>query len=180
MTGQAARKISPMKAKIIVGLGAALLASIAIAAIAAVASLTLTRPAPEVTFNALTGEPFATSELRGKVVVVNFWATWCPDCIKEMPKLVDTHRKFAARGYETIAVAVRQDKPEDVARYNAKHALPFRIALDRSGEVAREFGNVRLTPTTIVIDKKGKIVRKYVGEPDWAEFHQLVERELRS
>jgi peroxiredoxin len=169
-----------MKAKLIVGLGAALLASIAIAAIATVASLTLTRPAPEVRFNGLTGETFATSELRGKVVVVNFWATWCPDCIKEMPKLVDTHRKFAARGYETIAVAVRQDKPDDVARFNAKHVLPFRIALDRSGEVAREFGNVRITPTTFVIDKKGKILRKYVGEPNWAEVHQLVERELGS
>jgi peroxiredoxin len=169
-----------MKAKLIVGLIAALLASLAIAAIAAVSSLTLTRPAPEVRFNALTGETFATSELRGKVVVVNFWATWCPDCIKEMPKLVDTHRKFAARGYETVAVAVRQDTPDDVARFNAKHALPFRIALDRSGEVAREFGNVRLTPTTFVIDKKGKILQRYVGEPNWTELHHLVERELRS
>jgi len=169
-----------MKAKIIVGLCAALLASIAIAAIAAVASLTLTRPAPEVRFKALAGETFTTSELRGKVVVVNFWATWCPDCVKEMPKLVDTHRKFAARGYETIAVAVRQDNPDDVARFNAKHALPFRIALDRSGEVAREFGKVRITPTTFVIDKKGKILQRYVGEPNWTELHRLVERELGS
>jgi peroxiredoxin len=172
--------MSGMKAKLIVGLAAALLASLAIAAIAAVASLTVTRPAPEVRFNVLTGENFATSELRGKVVVVNFWATWCPDCVKEMPKLVDTHRKFAARSYETIAVAVRQDNPADVARFNAKHALPFRIALDRSGEVAREFGNVRITPTTFVIDKQGRIVRKYVGEPDWTELQGLVERELRS
>jgi peroxiredoxin len=169
-----------MKAKIIVGLGAALLASIAIAAIAAVASLTLTRPAPEVTFSAISGETFATSDLRGKVVVVNFWATWCKDCIKEMPKLVDTHRKFAARGYETIAVAVRQDTAENIARFNTKHALPFRVVFDRSGALAREFGNVRLTPTTFVIDKNGKVLQRYIGEPDWAEFHKLVERELRS
>ncbi len=169
-----------MKAKILVGLVAALLASLAIAAIAAVASFTITRPAPEVKFNPLTGETFATSDLRGKVVVVNFWATWCPDCVKEMPKLVDTHRKFAARSYETVAVAVRQDKAEDLARFTAQHALPFRIAFDRSGEIAREFGNVRITPTTFVIDKNGKIVRKYVGEPNWSELHQLLERELRS
>src|SRR6185503_14233124 len=132
MTGARRPENVAMKAKLIVGLAAALLASLAIAAIAAVASFTVTRPAPEVTFNALTGETFATSELRGKVVVVNFWATWCPDCVKEMPKLVGTHRKFAARGYETIAVAVRRDDPADVAKFNAKHALPFRIALDRS------------------------------------------------
>src|SRR4030095_7981395 len=140
MTGLAARKMSPMKAKVIVGLGAALLASIAIAAIAAVASLTLTRPAPEVKFNGLTGDTFTTSDLRGKVVVVNFWATWCPDCIKEMPKLVDTHRKFATRGYETVAVALAQAKAEDIARFDAKHALPLRIGFDCSGEIARARG----------------------------------------
>ena len=181
MAGFTTRKIAPMRtARIIVSVGAALFAAVAIGAIAAVSSMTITRPAPEVRFNALSGEPFVTSELRGKVVVVNFWATWCPDCIKEMPKLVDTHRKFAGRDYETIAVAVRQDKPEDVVRFNATHALPFRIALDRSGEVAREFGNVRITPTTLVIDKKGKILQRYVGEPNWSELHKLIERELRS
>jgi peroxiredoxin len=169
-----------MKARIIIGLGAALLASIAIAAIAALASLTLTRPAPEVKFSALSGESFSTSELRGKVVLVNFWATYCGPCIKEMPKVVDAHRKFSARGYETIAVAVRRDDPERVAQFAAKHALPFKVAIDSSGEVGREFGNVRITPTVFLIDKNGKVLRRYVGKPDWAEFHRLVERELRS
>ena len=169
-----------MKAKLIIGLGAALLASIAIAAIAAVASLTLTRPAPEVKFSTLAGDTFSTSELRGKVVLVNFWATYCAECLKEMPKLVDAHRKFSPRGYETIAVAVRRDDPDRVARFAAKHALPFKVALDSSGELGREFGNVRITPMSFLIGKNGKIVRRYVGEPDWTEFHQLVERELRS
>jgi peroxiredoxin len=169
-----------MKAKLIIGLGAALLASIAIAAIAAVASLTLTRPAPEVKFSTLAGDTFSTSELRGKVVLVNFWATYCAECLKEMPKLVDAHRKFSPRGYETIAVAVRRDDPDRVARFAAKHALPFKVALDSSGELGREFGNVRITPMSFLIGKNGKILRRYVGAPDWAEFHQLVERELRS
>jgi len=169
-----------MKAKLIIGLGAALLASIAIAAIAAVASLTLTRPAPEVKFSTLAGDTFSTPELRGKVVLVNFWATYCAECLKEMPKLVDAHRKFSPRGYETIAVAVRRDDPDRVARFAAKHALPFKVALDSSGELGREFGNVRITPMSFLIGKNGKIVRRYVGEPDWTEFHQLVERELRS
>ena len=167
-------------AKIIVSIGAALFAAVAIGAIAAVSSMTITRPAPEVRFNALSGEPFATSDLRGKVVVINFWATWCPDCIKEMPKLVDTHRKFAGRAYETVAVAVSKDRREDVVRFNAAHALPFRTVFDQSGEVAREFGNVRITPTTIVIDKHGKILKRYVGEPKWSELHELLEREVRS
>ena len=169
-----------MKAKIIIGLGTALLASITIAAIAAVASLRLTPPAPEVKFSALSGETFSTSELRGKVVVVNFWGTYCGPCIKEMPKVVEAHRKFSARGYETIAVAVRRDDPERVAQFAAKHALPFKVAIDSSGELGREFGNVRVTPTVFLIDKNGKVLRRYVGKADWTEFHQLVERELRS
>jgi peroxiredoxin len=168
------------KAKIIVGLGAALLASVAIAAIAAVASFTLTRPAPEVKFNAISGESFSTSELRGKVVLVNFWATYCPDCLKEMPKLVDAHRKFAPRGYETIAVAVWRDDPARVAQYSAQNALPFKVAVDTSGEIGREFGKVRLTPMSFLIDKNGRVLRRYVGELDWTEFHKLVEKALAS
>ena len=169
-----------MKAKIIIGLGAALLASLAIAAIAAVASLTLMPPAPEVKFSTLAGDSFSTSELRGKVVLVNFWATYCGPCIKEMPKVVDAHRKFSARGYETIAVAVRRDDPERVAQFAAKHALPFKVAIDSSGELGREFGNVRITPMGFLIDKNGRVLRRYVGKLDWAELHRLVERELRS
>ena len=174
------RTMAPMKAKIVVGVGAALLASLAIAAIAAVASLTLTRPAPEVKFSALSGETFTTSELRGKVVLVTFWATYCGPCIQEMPKMVDAHRKFSARGYETVAVAVKGDDPARVAQFKARHALPFTVALDSSGELARAFGNVRITPTGFLIDKNGKVLRRYVAEPDWTELHRLVERELRS
>lgn len=172
--------MAPMKAKILVGLGAALLASVTIAAIAAVASFTLTRPAPEVQFKAISGETFSTSELRGKVVLVNFWATYCGPCMKDMPKVIDAHRKFSPRGYETIAVAVWRDDPDRVAQYTSKHALPFRVALDSSGELAREFGNVRITPTIFLIDKNGKVLRRYVGEPDWTELHKLAERALAS
>jgi peroxiredoxin len=169
-----------MKAKMIVGLGAALLTSVAIAGLAAVASMTLARPAPEVKFRALSGEAFSTTDLRGKVVLLNFWATYCGPCMQEMPKMVEAHRKFAPRGYETVAVTVRQDDPDRVGQYVAKHALPFKVALDRSGELAREFGNVRITPTIFLIDKNGKVLRRYVGEPDWTEIHRLVERALAS
>jgi peroxiredoxin len=167
-------------AKIIVSVGTALLAAVAIGAIAAVSSLTLTRPAPEVKFSTLSGETFSTSELRGKVVLVNFWGTYCPDCLKEMPKIVAAHRKFSARGYETIAVAVRHDDAGKVAQYSAANALPFKVTFDKSGELAREFGNVRLTPMSFLIDKDGKVLRRYVGELDWKEVERLVERELRS
>jgi peroxiredoxin len=167
-------------AKIVVSVGTALLAAVTIGAIAAVSSFTLTRPAPEVKISALSGETFSTSDLRGKVVLVNFWGTYCPDCLKEMPNIVETHNKFQARGYETIAIAVKQDDAGRVAQYAATNALPFKVTFDRSGELAREFGNVRVTPMSFLIDKNGKILRRYVGAPDWKEVQQIVELELRS
>jgi peroxiredoxin len=135
-------------------------------------------PAPEVRFAALSGESFSTSQLRGKVVLVNFWATWCTDCVREMPKMVETYRKFAPRGYEMVAVAVQSDPPSAVAEFAKRRALPFRVALDSSGEIARRFGQVRITPSSFLIDREGRIVKQFVGEPDWAEFHALIERTL--
>ena len=163
-----------MKTKITVGVVLAALA------VAAIFFLYPRKTAPEVRFVVLSGETFSTSELRGKVVLVNFWATYCGSCVKEMPKLAETHRKFAARGYETVAVAVRKDDPARVAQFALERALPFRIAVDSSGEAARGFGNVRITPTSFLIDRRGRVLKRYIGEPDWAEFHQLVERALES
>lgn len=138
-------------------------------ALAALLAFTLSGRAPDVQLQ---------SELRGKVVLVNFWATYCASCLHEMPKLVETHKKFAARGLETLAVAVHQDDPARVAQF-AK-ALPFNVAFDRSGELSRQFGNVRVTPSSFLIDKQGRVLRRYVGQPDWSELHDLVERALGS
>jgi peroxiredoxin len=167
-----------MSAKLIVGIVALAAAVAWTAAIVGISKRTLFRPAPEVRFAPLSGETFSTSDLRGKVVLVNFWGSYCGPCIKEMPKIVETYHKFAPRGYETIAVAVRRDSPERVEQFAASRALPFKVALDRSGDLAREFGNVRVTPTSFLIDRKGRVLRRYVGEHDWAGLHRLVEREL--
>ncbi len=158
---------------------AKLIAAFAVVAIGAFAAFLLApqRSAPEARFAPLAGKSFVTSELRGKVTVVNFWATWCPDCVKEMPRMVEAHRKYAARGYETVAVAVR-DRPESVAEFARKRALPFTVALDASGDVSRQFGNVRITPTTFIIDKKGRMLRRFIGEPEWSEFDRIVEKAL--
>lgn len=134
--------------------------------------------APQTVFTALNGEKIALDSLRGKVVLVNFWATSCPGCIKEMPDLVKTWQKYHSRGLETIAVAMSYDPPEYVSQFAEKNGLPFTVALDASGAVAQAFGNVRLTPTTFVIDKQGKIIQQYVGEPDFAQLHALIEGAL--
>jgi len=135
-------------------------------------------PAPQVHFATLAGGTFATSDLRGKVVLVNFWATWCADCIKEMPKMIETYRKYAPRGYEVVAVAVQSDNAQQVGAFTRQRALPFRVALDTTGEVARSFGRVRVTPLSVLIDRQGRIVKRYIGEPEWAELHAQVEKLL--
>lgn len=134
--------------------------------------------APEVRFVTLSGEALTTSGLRGKVVVVNFWATSCAPCIREMPKLIAAHEKFSPRGYETVAVAMSYDPPNSVAAFANSRALPFKVALDTDGEVAKRFDNVRVTPVSVVLDRRGRIVSRYFGEPDWRRFYAVIERAL--
>jgi peroxiredoxin len=155
----------------------AVVAALAIAA-GVIASLARKPEAPDAHFVTLAGENFPTSRLRGQVVLVNFWATSCVSCVAEMPKLVEAQRRFGDRGYTTVAVAMSYDHPNQVAAFTQKHALPFKVALDTSGEVAKRFGNVNVTPTTFLIDRRGRILMRYLGEPDWPAFHALVERAL--
>jgi peroxiredoxin len=133
---------------------------------------------PQVTFVSIKGERITVADLRGKVALVNFWATDCAICVKEMPQLVQTHQKYQSRGFETIAVAMRHDPPNYVLAYAEKNALPFKVVLDPMGEIAKAFGDVRLTPTTFILDKRGNIVSRIVGEPDFGKLHQLLESKL--
>jgi peroxiredoxin len=135
--------------------------------------------APQVTFVSLQGEKITTADLRGKVVLVNFWATDCVTCVKEMPAVVATYNKYQAQGFETIAVAMKHDPPNYVLNYTEKNKLPFKVALDPVGELAKAFGEVKLTPTTFIIDKQGKLVMRILGEPDFAKLHVLLEEKLR-
>jgi peroxiredoxin len=158
----------------------ALLAIIVIAAVGAAIFAAFERPspAPLVVFTSITGERLASADLRGQVVLVNFWATDCAVCIREMPELVRTYGAFRHRGLELIAVAMRYDPPNYVIGFAEKNALPFKVALDPMGELARAFGDVRLTPTTFLIDRRGYIVRRILGEPDFEQLHELIERKL--
>jgi peroxiredoxin len=153
---------------------------VAVVAIAAGAAFgVLRRPElPQAQFVALSGGNFSTADLRGRVVLVNFWATSCVSCVAEMPKMVEAWNRYAPRGYEMVAVAMSYDPPNAVAEFARKRSLPFRVALDASGAVARAFGNVDVTPTTYLLDRSGRVVAKYVGEPDWRDFHARIERAL--
>lgn len=136
--------------------------------------------APDVTFISLAGQKISTPSLRGKVVIVNFWATSCVTCVKEMPQMVDTYNKFKGQGLEFVAVAMKYDPPNYVVNFTETRKLPFIVALDSGGDIAKAFNDVTLTPTTFVIDKDGKVIKRYVGEPDFAALHKLLQQALTS
>jgi peroxiredoxin len=134
--------------------------------------------APNVGYTLLDGRQSSVDQLRGKVVLVNFWATDCAPCVQEMPQFVALHEKFKARGYETLAVAMRHDPPALVIRFAEQRRLPFGVVIDNTGAVAKSFDEVQVTPTSVLINKRGEIVQRIVGEPDFAALNALVEKLL--
>ncbi|MCU7370982.1 TlpA disulfide reductase family protein [Paucibacter sp. O1-1] len=157
---------------------AVLLAALAGGGLLAYQSLLQRETAPALTYVLLDGAKVETRQWQGKVMLVNFWATSCTTCVAEMPEIVATHQKFKARGFDTLAVAMSYDPPAFVANFAQSRQLPFGVAIDNTGEIAKQFGRVQLTPTTLLINKRGEIVKRYVGAPDFAALHQLVEQLL--
>ena len=135
-------------------------------------------PAPSVQYTLLDGKRLDSAQLKGQVVLVNFWATSCSTCVAEMPQVMATFEKYRSRGYQTVAVAMSYDPPAYVASFAETRKLPFGVAIDNTGEIARSFGQVQLTPTSFLINKRGEIVKRYVGAPDFTALHTLVEKLL--
>ena len=134
--------------------------------------------APESTFVLLDGSRQTTADMKGKVTLVNFWATSCTTCVAEMPQIVSTYDKYKAKGYDTLAVAMQYDPPSYVVNFAETRKLPFKVAIDNTGKVAQAWGDVKLTPTTYIVNKEGQIVKKYVGAPNFDELHKLIEKLL--
>lgn len=154
------------------------LAAIAAITLAAFTLYTQPKAAPPVQYVSIFGQQTSQAALHGQVVLVNFWATTCNVCRAEMPKLVATHDKYRKQGLATIAVAMSYDPPNAIAGYTQANHLPFFVALDVDGGIARQFGDVALTPTTFLIDKRGNIVQRFTGEPDFAVLQKLIEQKL--
>ncbi|MDH4450554.1 MAG: TlpA disulfide reductase family protein [Rhodoferax sp.] len=148
---------------------------VAISAYLALAS----HKAPESTFVLLDGSRMQTNDLRGRVTLVNFWATSCTTCVAEMPHMIQTYEKYRSKGYEMVAVAMAYDPPSYVVNFSQTRNLPFPVAIDNTGAIAKAWGDVVLTPTSYLVDKQGTIVKRYVGQPDFAELDRLIEKLLQ-
>lgn len=134
--------------------------------------------APDVTFTDLNGNKIAMQDLRGKVVFVKFWATSCTTCVAQMPDTIKHYQDLKSKGFDTIAVAMSYDPIDYVKNFASSRKLPFTVTLDKDGSLAKSFGDVKLTPTAFLIDKQGKIVKRYLGNYDEEAFLKTVEKAL--
>ncbi|SNR88463.1 Peroxiredoxin [Methylobacillus rhizosphaerae] len=141
-------------------------------------SLTQKPQAPDISFVTLEGKTLPMSSLQGKMVLVNFWATDCPGCIAEMPGLIETYQQYKDKGFEVIAVAMSYDGIQQVTNYSQNNALPFPVAHDSQGEAARSFDDVRVTPTSFIIDKQGRIIQKLIGELEFTALRKTLDQHL--
>jgi peroxiredoxin len=130
--------------------------------------------APAVGYTLLDGRRTDLAALRGHVVLVSFWATSCAPCVEEMPAMVANWRRFAPQGFETLAVSMQYDPPALVSDFAQARALPFGVAIDNTGEIARRLGNVQFTPTSLLINKRGEIVKRWLGKTDFAALAPLI------
>ena len=153
-----------------------LLASAAGLSSAMLAGCSKVEQAPAVSYTLLDGRRAELASLRGHVVLVNFWATDCAPCVEEMPAMVDNWRRFSPQGFETLAISMSWDAPALVSNFAQSRALPFPVVIDNTGEIAHRFGGVQYTPTSLLINKRGEIVRRWVGKTDFAELAPLIAR----
>jgi thiol-disulfide isomerase/thioredoxin len=134
--------------------------------------------APNASFTTIEGKTFNMASLKGKVVLVNFWATDCKSCVEEMPELIQTYKTYADKGFELIAVAMPYDPPAQVANFTKQKNLPFPVMHDGYAEISQQFGGVNGTPTTYLYDKDGKRIQHTVGTLDFKKLHALLDKEL--
>jgi thiol-disulfide isomerase/thioredoxin len=143
-------------------------------------------PAPIVTFKNLDGQDVPLSEYKGKVVLVNFWATWCEPCQFEIPWLIEMQQKYSSKGFTVLGIDVDDEGDNVVSAYTAKtrfnvngQQLPMNYPVLRGNDdVADKFGGLLGYPTSFLISRDGKIVKKKQGLIDYEEITKAIESQL--
>lgn len=113
----------------------------------------------------INGQSVGLSDFRGKIVFLNFWATWCPTCVAEMPAMEKLHRGLRKKDFAVVTISL-QDSAEQVKDFFKKNKLTFAALLDSTGEIGALF-RLRVIPTTIILDKAGQAIGVVIGAREW-------------
>jgi len=139
--------------------------------------------APDFTFPGLDGKKVRLSDYKGKVVLVNIWATWCPPCVDEMPSMEKLYQKFKGENFEILAVSIDEPGLKAVAPFMKKSGLTFPALIDSEGTIKTVYGITGI-PESFIIDQQGILIKKIVGPVDWAAtnvfrfFSELIQKPL--
>ena len=121
----------------------------------------------------LTGKTVSSRDYAGKVVILDFWATWCPPCREEIPHLVQLQSKYQSQGLVIVGLSLDAGGAKDVAPFAEEHNINYPMLIG-SDEVAKAYGGVSAIPTTFVIDRQGKVVKRFIGYTPPEVFEETI------
>lgn len=137
------------------------------------------RKAPDVTFKTADGKTYDLSKLTRKVVIVNFWATWCGPCRKEIPDFIEFYKSYKEKGVEILGVSLDREGWEKVTPFLKQNPINYPVVLG-NGDIAGKFSNFNAIPTTFIIDKSGKIVDEHTGVMTRSQLEAKVKPLLKA
>ena len=135
------------------------------------------RQAPDFEVADLHGHSLRLSALRGKVVLLDFWATWCPPCVAEIPHFKELYAEYNPQGFELLGLSLDEGGKESVRSFAEKHEIRYPLAMSKD-EIVQAYGGIHGIPTTFLIDKKGQVAKRYVGYRSKEEFEQEIQKLL--
>jgi len=134
------------------------------------------RPAPDFSLTGLSGRNFSLSDYRGKVVVLDFWATWCDPCKEEIPHFIEMQSKYASQGLQVLGISMDDDEPP-VRQFQQQFKMNYPVALGNP-KLADQYGGILGLPITFVIDRNGRITARHVGATDPSVIEAEVQKLL--
>ncbi len=130
---------------------------------------------PDFALSDLSGKQHNIKEWQGKVLIINFWATWCPPCLKEMPEFVELQNEYGSKGLQFIGIAIDDAEPVKGFIANKKINYPILLGEDQGTKIAHDLGNiVNTVPFTVIVDKKGHVVKSHMGELERDKLLEIV------